>query len=92
MPVTLEETKNYLRIDGSEDDELIESLISAAADLCKNILRVDELAISACSKDTLRIAIFYAVSYLYEHREEANHKELVLTLRCLLFGLRKEQF
>lgn len=92
MLVALEETKNYLRIDGNEDDELIISLISATADLCKNILRVDDLAIFACSKDTLRIAIFYAVSYLYEHREEANHKDLALTLRCLLFGLREEKF
>ena len=40
----------------------------------------------------LKTAIFYAVAYLYEHREEADHKGLVLTLRALLAGLRKEEF
>jgi hypothetical protein len=32
------------------------------------------------------------VAYLYEHREEADHKELMITLRSLLFGIRKAAF
>nr|DAY27944.1 MAG TPA: hypothetical protein [Caudoviricetes sp.] len=36
--------------------------------------------------------MLYAVSYLYEHREEADHRGLALTLRSLLFGVRKEVF
>ena len=40
----------------------------------------------------MRIAILYTVAYLYEHREEANHSQLNLTLRALLFGVRKEDF
>ena len=40
----------------------------------------------------IKIAILYSVAYLYEHREEANHKELTLTLRALLFGARKADF
>ena len=40
----------------------------------------------------LKTAVFYAVAYLYEHREEADHKGLVLTLRALLSGLRREEF
>ena len=39
-----------------------------------------------------RPAILYAAAYLYEHREEADHEELVQTLRSLLFGIRKEAF
>ena len=39
-----------------------------------------------------RIAVLYAVGYLYEHREEADHEDLVQTLRSLLFGVRKEVF
>jgi hypothetical protein len=37
-------------------------------------------------------AELYTVAYLYEHREEADHKGLVLTLRALLFGIREEKF
>lgn len=39
-----------------------------------------------------RIAVMYAVAYMYEHREEADHKALTLTLRALLFGCRQEGF
>ena len=40
----------------------------------------------------VRIAVLYAAAYLYEHREQADHGELVGTLRSLLFGIRKEVF
>jgi hypothetical protein len=40
----------------------------------------------------IRIAVLYTVAYLYEHREEADHSQLNLTLRALLFGVRKEGF
>ena len=91
MLVTLEETKQYLRIDGDYDDELIKGLMSTANDLCLAILRQEE---SELDKDNprLRTAIFYAVTYLYEHRDEADHRGLALTLRDLLSGLLKEGF
>ena len=40
-------------------------------------------------RETLRVAIFYTLGYLYEHREEADHHALTLTLRSLLFGIRE---
>ena len=40
-------------------------------------------------RETLRVAILYALAYLYEHREEADHHALTLTLRSLLFGIRE---
>ena len=40
-------------------------------------------------REQLRVAILYAVGYLYEHREEADHHGLVLTLRNLLFPIRE---
>ena len=43
-------------------------------------------------KELLRIGVMYALGYLYEHREEADHHALTLTLRSLLFGMRKEAF
>lgn len=91
MGVTLEEIKNYLRIDFDEDDGLLLSLLSTSERMCMDILRTDE-------RDTLqntenaRTAVMYATAYLYEHREEADHHALILTLRALLSGSRKEAF
>ena len=42
--------------------------------------------------ENARISVLYAAAYLYEHREEADHNALALTLRALLFGSRKEGF
>ena len=33
-----------------------------------------------------------AVAYLYEHREDADHKALTIGLRALLFGIRTPGF
>ena len=40
-------------------------------------------------RETMKVAILYALGYLFEHREEADHHELTLTLRSLLFGIRE---
>lgn len=91
MLVTLEETKEYLRVDGDYDDGLIDGLIATAQSIILTILRKEEQDLDG-DEPQLKTAIFYAVAYLYEHREEADHKGLVLTLRALLAGLRKEEF
>ena len=88
MEISLLEVKNYLRVDSKDDDVLITSLIESAKNLCMDIIRTDSLE----ENETIRVAIYYAIAYLDEHREEANHKELTLTLRSILFGLRKAMF
>ena len=91
MLVTLEEMKNYLRVDDDEDDGLITTLLASAERMCMDILRTDseeELA----SVQNGKTAVMFTAAYLYEHREEADHHALVLTLRSLLFGSRKEAF
>lgn len=40
-------------------------------------------------RSTCRMAVLYALGYLYEHREEADHKALLLTLRSILFAVRE---
>lgn len=40
-------------------------------------------------REILRVSILYALGYLYEHREEADYHDLVLTLRNLLFSIRE---
>ena len=37
----------------------------------------------------MKTAILYALGYLFEHREDADHHELTLTLRSLLFAIRE---
>ena len=89
--VTLDEAKNYLRVDFADDDGLIQQLIDSAERLTKDAGRLSDEEFEANDK-AVRIAVFYAIGYLYEHREDADHHKLVLTLRALLFGVRKEGF
>ena len=89
--LTLEEAKRYLRVDDESEDDLIEHLIEIACEICLDVARLEE--IKEIEKYTyLDIAMLYTVAYLYEHREEADHKELTLSLRALLFGVRQEGF
>lgn len=41
------------------------------------------------ARNLMRVAIYYALAYLYEHREEADHHKLSLTLRAILSSLRE---
>ena len=90
MIVALDEMKGYLRVDFDDDDELIQHFIIAGENLCADIARisVEELSEIPSSK----IAVMYAVAYLYEHREDADHHALIISLRSLLFGSRREVF
>lgn len=62
MSVTLEEVKQYLRIDGSEDDNFLTSLITAA----------DEYLFDAGVRSTIsfryKLAVMLLVSEWYENR------------------------
>ena len=90
MIVALDEMKGYLRVDFDDDDELIQHFIIAGENLCADIARisVEELSEIPSSK----IAVMYAVAYLYEHIEDADHHALTISLRSLLFGSRREVF
>ena len=91
MLVSVEEMKNYLRVDFDDDDVLLEHLIAASEQLCMDIVRTDDADIFAEDPNS-RIAVMYAVAYQYEHREDADHNGLTLSLRSLLFGSRREGF
>lgn len=88
--LSLDEVKRYLRVDTSDEDALIESLIQTADSLVKDVARQDEPDETA--KSVVNIAELYAIAYLYEHREEADHNGLLLTLRAILFGVREAKF
>ena len=91
MQVTLEKAKNYLRVDSSDDDALIKSLITTAETLVRDISRMSDEELAPFA-EIIKIAELYVIAYLYEHREEANHKNLTETVKYLLFPVRKEVF
>ena len=83
MLVTLDEIKNYLRVDYTDDDQLLITLLETAHSLCMDVLRAEKEEELLISK-TAKAAVLYATAYLYEHREEADHNALLLTLRAML--------
>lgn len=101
--VTLEEAKVYLRVDSADEDVLIDSLLASAEKYCADVGRLSDadwatLEADPAQEDSreltgrrvmLKLAILYALGYLYEHRENADHHDLVLTLRNLLFEIRE---
>lgn len=91
MSVTLEEAKNYLRVDSSDDDGFIQTLIQTAEQMVTDISRLSKDYLME-QGSVVKITELYAIAYLYEHREEADHAELLLTLRSLMFGVRREVF
>lgn len=91
MIVSLEEMKNYLRVDFTDDDTLLFGIMDSAQRLCMDVARTDDEA-SFEEEPCAKIAVMYAVAYLYEHREDADHHALTLSLRSLLFGCRQEGF
>lgn len=84
--------KEYLRVDYSDEDDLIDGFLQAAQDICMDVARAEDEAALEKDLDRSRTAVMYATAYLYEHREEADHAALMLTLRALLSGMRREGF
>ena len=98
--ITLEEAKGYLRVDTGDEDAMIGILLSSAGRLCADVARLTDEQWEAVNGDTedaflnpvretIKVAILYALGYLFEHRENADHHELVLTLRSILFAIRE---
>lgn len=89
--VSLSEMKEYLRVDYADEDDIISGMIKAAEKLCMDILRTDNTA-DLEKAENGKLAVMFTAAYLFEHREDADHHALTLTLRALLFGSRKEGF
>jgi uncharacterized phage protein (predicted DNA packaging) len=88
--ITLEEAKKYLRVDANDEDDVIQQELNAAESLVASVLRKDSLEDK--SSPIVVVAVLYALAYLNEHREEADHHALTITLRNLLFGERDARF
>ena len=92
--ISLDEAKSYLRVDTEDEDAMIAILLSSAGRLCADVARLTDQQWAAVNDDnadaalapvreTMRVAILYALGYLFEHREEADHQ---LTPPLLLSG------
>ena len=95
--LTLQETKEFLRVDGDEEDALISSLILTAKDSTEDVMRrklsdFDELP------ETVRQAMLILVATLYEERQVSKGKTGVSVadtldlVRRMLFAYRKGAF
>jgi len=89
--VTLEKTKEWLRVESGDEDALIESFITAAEDIVGGILRFP-LSEFEEVPETVKQAIYYAVSVMYEQRESLDIVALMNTLRGMLFVYRKDEW
>ena len=69
--VTLNEAKNYLRVDYEEDDALIRQLLQTAKNLVKDVGRMDEKKLVE-NEDTTRTAMLFCLGYLYENRSNPD--------------------
>lgn len=84
----LEEAKNYLRIDGSEEDIFLTSLIFAAKEFIKNSVGItlDE------TNELQKLAVFLLVSHWYENRQSvligSISKDLEFSLSSILSQMR----
>lgn len=91
MFVSLEEAKGYLRVDSSDEDELILRLMETSDRLILDVTRQNPEELKEYGA-VVRTAELYVIAYLYEHREEADHKTMTETLKYLFFGIRREVF
>lgn len=95
--LNLAETKEFLRLDGDDEDALVSSLIVTAKDLTEDIMR-RKLNEFEEVPETVRQAMLILVATLYEERQISKDKsglditETLDLIRKMLFAYRKEMF
>ena len=95
--MTLQETKDFLRWDGDDDDALVSSLIVTAKELTEGVLR-RKLTEFKEVPETVHQAMLIVVATLYEERQVAKDKsgvdikETLDLVRRMLFAYRREAF
>ncbi len=95
--LTLQETKDFLRLDGDDEDALVSSLIVTAKELTEGVLR-RKLTEFKEIPETVHQAMLIVVATLYEERQVAKDKsgvdikETLDLVRRMLFAYRREAF
>ena len=95
--MTLQETKDFLRLDGDDEDALVSSLIVTAKELTEGVLR-RKLTEFKEVPETVHQAMLIVVATLYEERQVAKDKsgvdikETLDLVRRMLFAYRRDVF
>lgn len=88
MLVSLNEAKEYLRIDTDYEDTLITTLINTAEKLCADVARL-EIEDFETKGEIAKVAVLYTLGFMFENRVDADYQKLPLILRSLLFSIRE---
>ena len=83
--------KGISGVDSSDEDKLILRLMETSDRLILDVTRQHSEELKEY-ESVVRTAELYVIAYLYEHREEADHKTMTETLKYLFFGIRREIF
>lgn len=86
--LTKEEFMSYAKVE--EDDPYIDVLLPMAQTVCMDVARCETFE-DFTKMPEAKLAVLYAAAYLFDHRENANFKQLALSLRALLMS-RKPMF
>ncbi len=96
--LTLQEVKNFLRVDCDEDDALLSSLIITSKTLVEDIIRSPIIEIETLP-EPIKQAMLILIATLYEERQVSNNQKEGLSIidtldlvRKLLFAYRMEKF
>lgn len=96
--ISLQETKEFLRVDGDDEDALISSLIITAKVLVEDVLR-RSLADFAVIPEPIHQAMLIVTATLYEERQVTAEsksgvslKDTLDLVRRMLFAYRKSRF
>lgn len=101
--VSYNEAVAYLRIDSFIPDEYIKQAIESALNISQKVSRLSDEAWDEIvkyqgtdgdkvqMKELLRVGVFYAIGWKYEHGIKADDHDLILTLRNIYFAVREKQ-
>lgn len=95
--LSLQETKDFLRVDGDDEDTLISSLIITAKALVEEVIR-QRLEDFKETPEPVHQAMLIVVSTLYEERQISKDKsgvdigETLDLVRRMLFAYRRAKF
>lgn len=80
----LDIVKEYLKSDEDDiEDTLIEMTVDMAERKLMKIAGMNEIEF-VTNAVAMKLPVLYATAYLLEHRQEADHAELDITLRALV--------
>ena len=90
QPISLTEAKAFLRLEYTDEDKYIESLIKTAREMCESYMR-KQIDTANCP-ERVRQAMLLIVCHFYDNRETDTNKELPQTVYNLLRPLREARW